>query len=121
VVYTDFTGLQYADGQRKAFLIPIIGHVSKMVYGGAVGEHADTPLALQAWERAKATFQKLGIPHAGMIMHHDRDSVFTSYAWTAQLHLEDELRLSYALQGAKDNPRWRPSTVASRSRGSPSS
>jgi transposase InsO family protein len=104
VVYTDFTELRYADGQRKAFLIPIIGHVSKMVYGWAVGEHADTPLALRAWEQAKATFQKLDIALAGMIMHHDRDSVFTGYAWTAQLLLGDELRLSYALRGAKDNP-----------------
>jgi len=104
VVYTDFTELRYADAQRKAFLIPIVGHVSKMVYGWAVGEHADTPLALQAWEQAKATFQKLDIAHAGMIMHHDRDPVFTGYAWTAQLLLEDELRLSYALRGAKDNP-----------------
>ncbi len=104
VVYTDFTELRYADDQRKAFLIPIIGHVSKMVYGWAVGEHADTPLALQAWEKAQATFQKLDIAHAGMIMHHDRDPVFTGYAWTAQLLLEDELRLSYALRGAKDNP-----------------
>jgi transposase InsO family protein len=104
VVYTNFTELRYADGQRKAFLIPIVGHVSKMVYGWAVGEHADTPLALQAWEQAKATFQKLDIAHVGMIIHHDRDPVFTGYAWTAQLLLEDEVRLSYALRGAKDNP-----------------
>ena len=104
MVYTDFTELRYADGQRKAFLIPIVGHVSKMAYGWAVGEHADTPLAQQAWEQARATFQKLDIAHAGMIMHHDRDPVFTGYAWTAQLLLEDELRLSYALRGAKDNP-----------------
>ena len=104
VVYTDFTELRYADGQRKAFLIPVVGHVSKIVYGWAVGEHADTPLALQAWEKAKATFQKLSIAHAGMIMHHDRDPVFTGYAWTAQFILKDMLRLSYALRGAKDNP-----------------
>jgi putative transposase len=104
VVYTDFTELRYADGRRKAFLIPIVGHVSKMVYGWAVGEHADTPLALQAWEQAKATFRKLGIAHADMIMHHDRDPVFTGYGWTGQLLLEDGMRLSYALRGAKDNP-----------------
>jgi putative transposase len=104
VVYTDFTELRYADGQRKAFLIPIVGHVSKMVYGWAVGEHADTPLALQAWDKAKATFRRLGIAHAGMIMHHDRDPVFTGYGWTGRLLLEDGLRLSYALRGAKDNP-----------------
>ncbi|MFO7743316.1 MAG: integrase core domain-containing protein, partial [Anaerolineae bacterium] len=36
--------------------------------------------------------------------HHDRDSVFTGYRWTAQLLLEDGLQMSYALRGAKDNP-----------------
>ena len=104
VLYTDFTELVYADGQRKVILIPIIGHTSKMVFGWAVGERANTPLALQAWERAKNSFRQLGIPYQGMIMHHDRDSVFTGYGWTAQLLLQDGLRMSYALRGAKDNP-----------------
>ena len=36
-------------------------------------------------------------------MHHDRDPVFTSYAWTARQLLDDAMRLSYALRGAKDN------------------
>jgi len=85
-------------------LIPIVGHASKMVYGWAVGQRPDTALALQAWGRAKVTLRQLDIPHAGMIMHHDRDPVFTSYAWTSQLLLEDGLRVSYALRGAKDNP-----------------
>jgi hypothetical protein len=84
--------------------MPIIGHTSKMVFGWAVGESADTILALQAWERAKETFQWLDIPCAGMIMHHDRDSVYTGYEWTSQLLLKDGLRVSYALRGAKDNP-----------------
>ena len=104
VLYTDFTELVYADGHRKAVLMPIIGHTSKMACGWAVGESADTGLALQAWERAKKTFQCLGIAYAGMIMHHDRDPVYTGYRWTSQLLLKDELRLSYALGGAKDNP-----------------
>ena len=104
VLYTDFTELLYADGHRKANLMPIIGHTSKMAFGWAVGESADTLLALQAWERAKETFQWLAIPYAGMIMHHDRDSVYTGYEWTSQLLLKDGLRVSYALRGAKDNP-----------------
>jgi transposase InsO family protein len=104
VLYTDFTEIRYADGHRKAFLIPIIGHVTKLAYGWAVGEHKNTLLALQAWEQAKATCQDLGVVYARMIMHHDRDSVFISYAWTSQLLIDDELRLSYALRGAKDNP-----------------
>ena len=104
VAYTDFTKLVYADGTRKAYLMPIIGHVCKMAYGWAVGQRANTALALEAWEAAKATFQELAIPYAGMIVHHDQDSVYTSYDWTGQLLLQDRGRLSYALNGAKDNP-----------------
>ena len=104
VIYTDFTELLYADGHRKAMLMPIIGHTSKMAFGWAVSESANTPLALQAWNRAKETFQELKISFAGMVMHHDRDPVYTGYGWTSQLLLRDALRLSYALRGAKDNP-----------------
>jgi putative transposase len=104
VVYTDFTELVYADGQRKAVLMPIIAHTSKLACGWAVGETGDTRLALQAWEGAKQMFQSLGIAWAGMIMHHDRDPVYTSYTWISQIASKDELRVSYALGGAKDNP-----------------
>jgi putative transposase len=104
VVYTDFTEILYAGGHRKAVLMPIIGHVSKAAFGWAVGQSRGTALALQAWEHAKKTFQQLGISYQGMIIHHDQDSVYTSYAWTSQLLLKDKSRLSYALGGAKDNP-----------------
>ena len=104
VLYTDFTELAYADGHRKAILIPIIGHASKMVYGWAVGQRPDTSLALRAWGKTKETLRQLDIPYTGMIMHHDRDPVFTGYEWTWQLLSEGRLHVSYALRGAKDNP-----------------
>ena len=104
VLYTDFTELPFANGKRKAQLIAIIGHVSKMVYGWAVGRSTDTALALQAWAHAKATFRRLGIRYEGMIMHHDQGSAFISNDWTSQLLVKDKVRLSYALRGAKDNP-----------------
>jgi transposase InsO family protein len=104
VLYTDFTELPFANGKRKAQLIAIIGHVSKMAYGWAVGGSTDAALALQAWEQAKATLQQLGIHYEGMIMHHDQGSAFISYDWTSQLLVKDKVRLSYALRGAKDNP-----------------
>jgi transposase InsO family protein len=103
VAYTDFTEVIYANGQRKAHLLSIIDHVSKLAYGWAVGEHDDTALALRAWERAKRTFQQLGIPYAGMIIHHDQDGVFIGYEWVRQL-LADGVHVSYALNGFKDNP-----------------
>ena len=62
VAHTDLAELVYADGSRKAYLMPIIGHVCKMAYGRAVGPQDNTVLALEAWEAAKATFQELVIP-----------------------------------------------------------
>ena len=103
VSYTDFTEIRYANDYRKAHLMPIIGHACKMAYGWALGESADAVLALEAWNMAKKTFKRLGIPCKGMIMHHDQDSVYTGHMWTGQLLLKDKIRLSYALDGARDN------------------
>jgi len=103
VSYTDFTELRYANGYRKAYLMPIIGHACKIAYGWSLGESADSVLAIEAWNMAKKTFERLGIGCEGMIMHHDLDSVYTGHVWTGQLLLKDKVRLSYALDGAKDN------------------
>lgn len=104
VAYSDFTALRFADGRRKVYLMPIIGHTCKMAYGWAVGEQANTALALEAWEMAKATFHKHDIVYEGMVVHHDQDPVYTGYRWTGQLLLEDKVLLSYTLNGAQDNP-----------------
>lgn len=104
VLYTDFTEIRYANGTRKAHLIPILGHASKAVYGWALGDGPTTEVALQAWEQAQETLEKLGVSPRGMIMHHDRGSAFISHKWCYRMLKKDRLRLSYALQGAKDNP-----------------
>lgn len=104
VAYTDFTEILYANGTCKAYLMPIVGHVCKMVYGWALGKSANTDLALMAWEKAKTTFGEHDIPYLGMIIHHDQDPVYTGYRWLYQLLLQDQGRVSYALNGAKDNP-----------------
>jgi hypothetical protein len=66
VSYTDYTEIRYADGYKKAHLMPIIGHVCKMAYGWALGEIADSELAMEAWNMAKKTFQRLGVTYEGM-------------------------------------------------------
>ena len=104
VLYTDFTELVYAGGRAKAHLMVLLDHAGKLVLGHAVGERAVRELALEAWERAKRTLHRLGQPLEGLIVHHDQDSVFTSYAWTARLLMDDDVRISYALRGARDNP-----------------
>ena len=103
VAYTDFTELVYANGRRKAYLMPLVDHTTKLVLGWAVGEHAHTGLALQAWERARQLLLGHGVRLQGLIVHHDQDPVFTGYAWTARLLLKNHVRVSYALRGARDN------------------
>jgi transposase InsO family protein len=103
VIYTDFTELVYANGQRKAQLIPLLDHLSKVVWGWAVGPQAVTALALQAWQAAWAQLRQWGLAQPGLIVHHDQDPVYTGYAWTGRLLLRDGVRLSFALHGARDN------------------
>ncbi len=104
VCYTDFTEILYDNGQRKAYFMPIIGHQCKVAYGWALSQSPNRDAARKAWTRAKVTLQTHGIEWHDMIMHHDQDSVYTSYDWTGLLLRQDQVRLSYALNGAKDNP-----------------
>ena len=62
-----------------------------------------TALALRAWVQARRRLRRLGVPVEGLIIHHDRDSVYTSDAWVRRHLIEDNTRLSYALRGARDN------------------
>ena len=102
VLYTDFTELRYATG--KAWLMTLLDHVSKVILGWALGPQADTALALAAWRRARRWLRRHSVPLAGVIVHHDRDPVYTGYGWTGQLLVRDHVRLSYALRGCRDNP-----------------
>jgi putative transposase len=101
VLYTDFTELVYADG--KAWQMTLLDHASKVVIGWAVGDHADTELALETWSQGRRWLRRHGYRVAGRIVHSDRDPVYTGYGWTGTLLLRDRVRLSYALGGCKDN------------------
>ena len=103
VFYTDFTELLYAGGTRKAWMIPILDHRAKYVPGFAVGASANSELALSAWMAAERALARLRNSLDGIIVHQDRDPVFTGYAWTGRL-LAVGARLSYALRGPRDNP-----------------
>ncbi len=103
VAHTDFTEIPYDGGERKAQMIPIIGHRSKMIFGWAVGKHSYMDLAARAWERAKETFRVQGISWEGMVLHQDQDSVFTGNRWVDKVLIEDGVRLSYSQNGARGN------------------
>lgn len=101
VLVTDFTELVYGGG--KAWLMPIVDSRSKLVVGHAVSRSRNRSAALEAWQRARRTLLRFGVSISGVIMHHDRDSVYTSDDWVRRLLIEDQARLSYALRGARDN------------------
>lgn len=105
ICYTDFTELTYGRGRQTAQLMPVIDHASRIVLGWAVGNTANTETAMRAWKRAGGTMKKLAYPIKKVIIHHDRGSVYTGYDWLGQILLISQAKVSYALRGAKDNPR----------------
>lgn len=80
VIYTDFTEIPYDGGKRNAQLI-----------------------AIEAWRRTKETFKGYGISLKGMILHQDRDSVFTGNRWVDEILIKEGVRLSYSENGVKCN------------------
>lgn len=59
VMCTDFTELFHANSDRKAVLMPIIGHASRLARGWAVGETGSTTVALRGWRRTTQTLCSL--------------------------------------------------------------
>jgi len=101
---TDFTELSYANGDRKAYLMAVVDLESKFVPGWALGPSANRSLAMRCWEQVRKQMSNLGEALDEKIIHHDLDSVYTSYRWLRALLLDDGLRVSYSENGAKGNP-----------------
>jgi len=78
---------------------------SGWIAGWAVGKTAKAELALRCWEAAKENLAKVGQhPPQGLIVHHDQDTVYTSYRWLRQLLMVDKAVVSYCERGTKDTP-----------------
>ena len=103
VLYTDFTELRYQRGMAKARLMPILDHKSKLVVGHALGEHADTELALNAWTACMEILLNLGITAKGLIIHHDQDGVYLGYRWIHRIIVKDKALVSFSENGARGN------------------
>ena len=101
---TDFTRLVYQQGSRRAWLIAFYDPAICMPCGWAVGPHANTDLALQAWKQVQRTFARYRRSLSHVTLHSDQDPVFKSYRWLYQVLCRDGVEVSYSEQGAKDNP-----------------
>lgn len=100
---TDFTEIHFDQGRRKAHLIAMIDVGSDWVPGWAVGPSADGTLALECWEQVGEAYAKFGRDLAGVVVHQDQDSVFTSHDWLRALVVDAGVRISYSERGARDN------------------
>jgi putative transposase len=97
---TDFTEFDYAGGRKKAYLMALLDPASAWVPGWSVGPSANRELALSCWSEAQRHLGEV----AGMVVHSDQDSVYTSYEWLRTLIVEDGVVISFSENGAKDNP-----------------
>lgn len=104
ILYTDFTQIVYANGTKKAELMPIVDHRSKLVAGWALGSTATTAVALAALADTRGTCEELGFDLEEIIIHHDRGAAYTSHQWVYAILNQYQMQLSYALRGCKDNP-----------------
>lgn len=103
VIYSDFTEIRYQKGKPKAQWMPIIDHSIKVIVGHALGESANTELAMEAWGKAKFMLRRFGQKIEGIIIHHDQDGVYIGHRWLHQVAVKDKVRVSYSEDGAKGN------------------
>jgi len=82
----------------------VIDVQSKYVSGWGLGSSADRELSLRCWERVREKMSALGLSLPGRAVHHNQDSVYTSYRCLRATLLEDGMRVSYSENGAKGNP-----------------
>ena len=101
---TDLTAIPYAHGGQRAWLMTLLCLESRWAGGWAVGPSRNRALALRALDRLRRQIEAWGFRLDGVVLHHDRDSVYTSHAWLRRVLIEERARVSYAEHGARDNP-----------------
>jgi putative transposase len=101
---TDFKELLYDGGGKKVHLMVLLDLESRWAGGWAVGDRRNRSVALEALDDLRTNMASLGQRLSGVVIHHDKDSVYTSYRWLEELLLKDRARVSYAQRGARDNP-----------------
>ena len=72
--------------------------------GWAVANRRSTELALSCLDELSMNLAQLGHTLQGRIVHHDKDSVYTGYAWLKRVLLKEAAIASFAQRVAKDNP-----------------
>lgn len=101
---TDFKELFYDGGAKKAHLMVLLDLKSRWAGGWAVVDGRNRCVALQALDDLRKNMASLDQRLCGVVIHHDKDSIYTSYRWLEEVLLKNRARISYAQRGARDNP-----------------
>lgn len=100
----DFTEIRYANGAKRAHFMAMVDPACRWVPGWATGESANRALALRCWQWATERLGEAGVDAAGLVVHSDQDSVYTSYDWLRALLIDAGVVVSFSENGAKGNP-----------------
>ena len=104
VFCTDFTELLYCQGQKKAWLMAFLDIQTRWIAGFGVGAHRNRALAIYYLNQLQNNLSCLDRRLSDILIHHDRDSVYTSYDWLHRVLIREGAGISFAMNGAKDNP-----------------
>ena len=96
--------LRYSEGRRKAYLMTILDVGSCVALGWSVGRNANGSLARRCFDHVRERMRHLSKELQGTILHSDRDTVYTSYAWLREVLMREGMRVSFSERGARDNP-----------------
>ncbi len=104
VFCTDFTEVRYCQGQKKAWLMAFLDIHTRWIAGFGVGAHRNRALAIYCLDQLQNNLACLDRRLSDILIHHDRDSVYTSYDWLQRVLIKERAGISFAMNGAKDNP-----------------
>ena len=77
---------------------------TRWIAGFGVGTHRNRALAIYCLDQLQNNLACLDRRLSEILIHHDRDSVYTSYDWLHRVLIRERARISFAMNGAKDNP-----------------
>lgn len=104
VFCTDFTELLYQQGHKKAWLMALLDINTRWIGGFEVASNRNRALALSSLNQLQNNLASWNRKLSDILIHHDRDSVYTSHDWLYRVLIEEQAGISFAMNGAKDNP-----------------
>ena len=77
---------------------------TRWIAGFGVAEYRNRALSLFCLDQLQNNLACLDKRLSHTLIHHDRDSVYTSYDWLHRVLIKERAGISFAMNGAKDNP-----------------